>query len=151
MDHCDLIIGNDGGAINMAKALSKPSFTIFSPWIRKEMWATFDDDHYHKSVHLNMYEPSHFEAKSEHELKKTSIDLYQYFKPNYIFEALAPFLKAHVAGQSSLDLTSMVKPKEIKWDLQENCKVDCSTHEPQEKDESSQETSYKASTTEDEV
>src|SRR5690606_11439071 len=26
MSQCDLIIGNDGGAINMAKALQKPSF-----------------------------------------------------------------------------------------------------------------------------
>ena len=29
MNNCDLIIGNDGGAINMAKALEKPSFIIF--------------------------------------------------------------------------------------------------------------------------
>jgi heptosyltransferase-2 len=42
MNECDLIIGNDGGAINMAKALEKPSFIIFSPWIEKKIWATFE-------------------------------------------------------------------------------------------------------------
>ena len=34
--HCDALIGNEGGAINMAKALNVPTFTIFSPWIKKE-------------------------------------------------------------------------------------------------------------------
>ena len=29
VNECDMIIGNDGGAINMAKALNKPSFIIF--------------------------------------------------------------------------------------------------------------------------
>src|SRR5690606_28815072 len=36
MSYCKVIIGNDGGAINIAKALNKPSFTIFSPWIEKK-------------------------------------------------------------------------------------------------------------------
>ena len=43
MDKCNMIIGNDGGAINLAKALNKPSFIIFSPWIEKKIWATFED------------------------------------------------------------------------------------------------------------
>lgn len=31
MDQCDAIIGNEGGAIHIAKALNKSSFTIFLP------------------------------------------------------------------------------------------------------------------------
>ena len=36
-NECDLIIGNDGGAINMSKALGKKTFTVFSPWIDKNV------------------------------------------------------------------------------------------------------------------
>lgn len=57
MNNCDLIIGNDGGAINMAKALGKPSFIVFSPWIEKKIWATLEDGVHHVSVHLNDYKP----------------------------------------------------------------------------------------------
>ena len=42
--HCDALIGNEGGAVNMAKALNVPTFTIFSPWIKKEAWSLFEDD-----------------------------------------------------------------------------------------------------------
>jgi heptosyltransferase-2 len=36
MNHCDMIIGNDGGAINMAKALENLRL-LFSPWIDKKV------------------------------------------------------------------------------------------------------------------
>jgi len=91
VDQCDYIIGNDGGAINMAKALNKPSYIIFSPWIKKNVWATFEDNTYHKSVHLKDYNPSLFINKSESYLKKNSIELYQHFKPSYIKESLLSF------------------------------------------------------------
>ena len=57
MDNCDIIIGNDGGAINLAKALNKPSFIIFSPWIEKKIWSTFEDGKKHLSIHLNDITP----------------------------------------------------------------------------------------------
>jgi heptosyltransferase-2 len=36
MNQCDMIIGNDDGAINMAKAL-ETSVYYFSPWIDKKV------------------------------------------------------------------------------------------------------------------
>jgi heptosyltransferase-2 len=42
--HCEALIGNEGGAVNMAKALNVQTFTIFSPWIKKEAWSLFEDD-----------------------------------------------------------------------------------------------------------
>jgi len=36
--HCNALIGNEGGAINMAKALQVPTFIIFSPNLNKENW-----------------------------------------------------------------------------------------------------------------
>lgn len=92
MNECSLIIGNDGGAINMAKALNKPSFIIFSPWIEKKIWATFEDGNLHTSVHLNDYEPTLFENKTEKELKKLALNYYELFKPEFFLNTLKQFL-----------------------------------------------------------
>ena len=95
MNECDAIIGNDGGAINMAKALNKPSFIIFSPWIEKKMWATFEDGKNHCSVHLKDFEPALFENKTEKELKKEAENFYQKFTPKLIIPKLTAFSTTH--------------------------------------------------------
>jgi ADP-heptose:LPS heptosyltransferase len=101
MNNCDLIIGNDGGAINMAKALNKPSFIIFSPWIEKMMWATFDDGVFHKSVHLNDYKQHLFIDKTQKELKSLSLKYYDEFKFKYFKKELLAFLSHHQIRQSA--------------------------------------------------
>lgn len=92
MDACDFIIGNDGGSINMAKALNKPSFIIFSPWIEQKIWATFEDGQYHQSVHLKEFLPELFEGQSEKALKSKALTLYQAFKPSLFEDKLRRFL-----------------------------------------------------------
>lgn len=96
MNNCDLIIGNDGGAINMAKALEKPSFIIFSPWIEKKIWATLEDGIHHISVHLNDFKSELFETKTEKELKKNAISLYQEFEPELFKDKIELFLKQNL-------------------------------------------------------
>lgn len=93
VNQCDAIIGNDGGAINMAKALDKPSFIIFSPWIEKKIWATFEDGIHHLSVHLKDYRPALFENKTEKMLKKESLALYDKFLPEFFEDRIKLFLK----------------------------------------------------------
>jgi heptosyltransferase-2 len=115
MNACDLIIGNDGGAVNIAKALNKPSFIIFSPWIEKKMWATFEDGKFHKSVHLQDYKSELFENKSEKELKKNSLQLYEYFNPDYFFDELNGFLSYNLTENNELLLeNSIIKNSEIR-------------------------------------
>jgi ADP-heptose:LPS heptosyltransferase len=97
INQCDLIIGNDGGAINMAKALEKPSFIIFSPWIEKKIWATFEDGIHHLSVHLKDYRPDLFEGKTEKILKKESLSLYQQFKPEFFKDKIESFLNQNLS------------------------------------------------------
>lgn len=92
MDSCDFIIGNDGGAINMAKALNKPSFIIFSPWIEKRMWSTFEDGILHDSVHLLDYLPNLIEEKTKKQLKDQSIELYPNLKPSFFESKLSQFI-----------------------------------------------------------
>ncbi|WP_409416989.1 glycosyltransferase family 9 protein [Flavobacterium sp. PS2] len=82
MNQCDIIIGNDGGAINMAKALNKPSFTIFSPYVKKNDWATFEDGLQNISVHLNDFKPELINESLPHkEIKNNSAILYQDLNP----------------------------------------------------------------------
>ncbi|MNF26866.1 Lipopolysaccharide core heptosyltransferase RfaQ [compost metagenome] len=98
VNQCDLIIGNDGGAINMAKALKKPSFIIFSPWIEKKIWATFEDGIQHMSVHLKDFKPELFLSKTEKELKKNALSLYLEFKPGLFKNKMETFLKQNLSN-----------------------------------------------------
>jgi heptosyltransferase-2 len=96
MNNCDLIIGNDGGAINMAKALEKASFIIFSPWIEKKIWATLEDGIHHFSVHLNDFKPQLLVSKTEKELKVNALLLYQEFEPELFKDKIGLFLKQNL-------------------------------------------------------
>lgn len=93
--HCTAIIGNEGGAINMAKALNIPTFAIYSPWIDKKGWNMFEDGK-NLSVHLIDYKPEFYEQK---EIKKVIDDyetFYQAFKPKYIIPKLETFLRQFI-------------------------------------------------------
>ncbi len=89
--HCNAVIGNEGGAINMAKALNVKTFAIFSPWIKKDDWNLFESLT-NVSVHLKDYLPNLYK-KPEKELKADALDLYQKFKPEFFLEQLKVFLK----------------------------------------------------------
>jgi ADP-heptose:LPS heptosyltransferase len=104
MNNCDIIVGNDGGAINMAKSLNKPSFIIFSPWIEKKIWATFEDGIHHKSVHLREFKPEMLEGFSERELKQMTPELYQEFHPEFFFGQLDRFLDTNLSRISAMTL-----------------------------------------------
>ncbi len=95
-NECDLIIGNDGGAINMSKALSKKSFIVFSPWIDKNVWATFEDGIHHTSVHLKDYFPEKFDNLTNRQIKKQVDLFYSYFDFDLFKEKLRKFLDLHL-------------------------------------------------------
>ena len=95
-NECDLIVGNDGGAINMSKALGKKSFIIFSPWIDKSVWATFEDGTNHVSVHLKDYFPEKFNDLNNREIKKVVNDFYSFFDFELFKEKLKDFLNHHI-------------------------------------------------------
>lgn len=101
MDRCDLIFGNDGGAINIAKSLGKPSFIIFSPWIEKKIWATFEDGKMHTSTHLNDFIPEIFEGMGYHDLRKVSLEYYEKFKPEWVENKLKVFLDNNIRNENS--------------------------------------------------
>lgn len=93
--HCDALIGNEGGAVNMAKALNKPTFTIFSTWIKKEAWDSFDDGIKNVSVHLKDFKPELYGKKSAKAMKSQALDLYKAFTPDLIIPDLEKYLKTN--------------------------------------------------------
>jgi len=90
--HCNAVIGNEGGAINMAKALEIPTFAIFSPWIDKATWAIFENESKNVSVHLKDYKPELYQDTPEKEMKPQALELYDAFLPNLFFDKLTLFL-----------------------------------------------------------
>jgi heptosyltransferase-2 len=88
---CCAIIGNEGGAINMAKALDVPSFSVFSPWVTKEGWNSFEKSYHNDSVHLKDFEPEIYNKHSK-KYKDRSLELYQLLKPGLFKDQLEAFL-----------------------------------------------------------
>jgi heptosyltransferase-2 len=83
--HCKALIGNEGGAANMAKALQIPTFSIYSPGIKKTDWNVFENANTNISVHYDDY--SH-DLPNEGDL----FEKYNKFKPNYFYNKLHEFL-----------------------------------------------------------
>lgn len=89
---CDALLGNEGGAVNIAKALDTPTFTIFSPWIDKKAWGTFEDSKNNMSVHLEEIKPEFYEHSVYKDHKMTSENLYKHLNAKYVIKKLDVFL-----------------------------------------------------------
>lgn len=85
---CSALIGNEGGATNIAKALNIPSFTIFSPFIEKNSWNMFENETSNISVHISDYNSTLF-SKKNHNYE----DVYSLFKPELFKSKLILFLQ----------------------------------------------------------
>lgn len=92
LSQCDALVGNEGGAVNMAKALGIPTFAIFSPWIKKESWSNSADKN-HVAVHLKDFLPEIYNGKSPKEFKNQSLELYKKLKFSLFENSLKEFLK----------------------------------------------------------
>lgn len=91
--HCNALIGNEGGAVNMAKALEIPAFAIFSPQIKKQNWSIYENGTTNVSVHLSDFKPQELEGLSVTEISKKAPELYKLLTPNLIFVKLESFLE----------------------------------------------------------
>ena len=90
---CDALVGNEGGAVNIAKALNVPSFSIFAPQTPKKEWGIYEDDSTNYSVHLKDYREDLYKDMDKTQLRKESNGLYQTFKPELFLDKLDIFLK----------------------------------------------------------
>jgi len=87
VSNCDAIIGNEGGAINIAKSINIPSFSIFAPQIDPDAWNTSSSKEV--AVHIKDFrdEFGSFKIKSS-EIKK----LYESFNFEYFNKKLSAFM-----------------------------------------------------------
>lgn len=95
MYQCDVLVANEGGSVHIAKALGKPTFTIFSPYIKREHWASFEDGKLHTSVHLLDHKPGlldNYSRKDRKEMEKDPQPLYRQLTPEMIIPELDKFL-----------------------------------------------------------
>ncbi|MDT0559509.1 glycosyltransferase family 9 protein [Ichthyenterobacterium sp. W332] len=97
MNKCKLLIANEGGTVHIAKALDKPTFTIFSPYVLKEHWASFEDGKMHTSVHLLDEKPDLFstDRDARKKIEEDPSFLYNQLSPELIIPKLNNFLKQH--------------------------------------------------------
>lgn len=93
LSQCSALIGNEGGAVNMAKALDVPTFTIFSPWINKGSWNMLTDNDKHVAVHLQDYYPEIYGDSHPKEFKEQALELYQKLTLELFKDALLSFVK----------------------------------------------------------
>ena len=101
LSQCTALVGNEGGAVNMAKALNIPTFTIFSPWINKNSWNMLTESTAHAAVHLQDYYPEIYKDKHPKEFKDSARQLYTRLKLS-LFEAdLKAFLAYIMNRQKS--------------------------------------------------
>ncbi len=89
---CDALIGNEGGATNMAKALQIPTFTIYAPWIYKKSWNIMEDSGFHEVVHLEDYFPKLYNKQHPKKFKKEALDWYKKLNPELFVDKLEPFI-----------------------------------------------------------
>lgn len=95
MNKCDILVANEGGSVHIAKALGKPTFTIYSPYVNKEHWSSFEHLDKHDSIHLLEEKPFLFEQFTLEERRKIELDpnqMYHELTPELIISKLKPFL-----------------------------------------------------------
>lgn len=99
MNQCAVLVSNEGGTVHIAKALNKPTFTIFSPYVNKDDWSSFEDGKFHKSVHLLDFVPnaiSELTYEKYKEIEKNPRELYLQLTPEMIISELKSFLEHHL-------------------------------------------------------
>lgn len=103
MNQCDILISNEGGSVHITKALEKPTFTIYSPYVNKEHWCSFEDGDRHDSIHLLEEKPDLFSSFTLEERRKIEEDphsLYKELTPKMILSKLKPFLDHHLKKET---------------------------------------------------
>ena len=90
LSQCDALIGNEGGSVNMAKALFIPTFSLFSPSVDKETWQIFEDEK-NISIHLKDLKPEIYEEHDDKFIKEHTFKYFDEYPIDLIKEKLNAF------------------------------------------------------------
>jgi len=102
--HCDALIGNEGGAVNMAKALDVPTFSIYSPHKFPADWGCFEDGHKHVSVHFQDLDKRTVDNASIKQLFRKAHKYYKKLNYTYVRAEADKFLQDNF-GKVDLPVT----------------------------------------------
>ncbi|MBW2961390.1 glycosyltransferase family 9 protein [Mesonia aestuariivivens] len=89
---CSAFIGNEGGAVNMAKALEVPTFSIFAPFTKRAAWSLYENNK-NVSVHLEDYYPENYKKYNLKEIREEASSYYKMFKAEFFLKKLESYLK----------------------------------------------------------
>ena len=92
LSQCDALIGNEGGSVNMAKALFIPTFSLFSPSVDKETWQIFEDEK-NVSIHLKDLKPEIYAEFDEKYIKEHTFKYFEAYPIALIKEKLQLFFQ----------------------------------------------------------
>lgn len=92
MSNCDAYIGNEGGGINMAKALNKKTFSIYSPHKFPEIWGCMESRVEHSSVHLRQLRPDLYINPDLKLYEEKAATYYDLLTEDFVIEKLSEFL-----------------------------------------------------------
>lgn len=90
---CHALIGNEGGAVNMAKALNIPTFIIFNPALNKQNW--FGDEENNNNVAVHIADYIEYQNEDYDQAKQNPESYYLKFKPTFIEPKLIEFIQHH--------------------------------------------------------
>lgn len=92
LSQCSMIIGNEGGAVNMGKAVGIYTFAIYAPTTKRKAWDSYPGPR-QVAVHLNDFAPALFEDKDKKDLRAENSELYDHFTPDLVVPELKQFLQ----------------------------------------------------------
>lgn len=93
LHYCKALIGNEGGSVNMAKAMDIPTFSIFSPSVEQENWDIFADGKKHVSTHLKHFNEAPFINVDRKKSREQTPALYNTFTPDLFTDKLLYFIQ----------------------------------------------------------
>ncbi|MBF6608201.1 MAG: glycosyltransferase family 9 protein [Flavobacterium sp.] len=91
LSQCSALVGNEGGAVNMAKALDIPTFSLFSPSVDKETWQIFENEPQNLSIHLKDLKPEIYEKYDEKYIKEHTFRYFDEYPLELILEKLGDY------------------------------------------------------------
>ena len=91
--HCDAFIGNEGGAVNMSKALDIPTFSIYSPHKFPSDWGCFEDGFHHVSVHFQDLDKKTVDNSTAKQLLRNTHKYYRKLNYPYVRTETDKFLQ----------------------------------------------------------
>jgi heptosyltransferase-2 len=88
-----MLIGNEGGSVNMAKALNVPTFSLFSPSVDKETWQIFEHEKGNVSIHLKDLKPEIYKQHNEKYIKEHTFKFFDAYPIELIQEKMEQYFQ----------------------------------------------------------